>query len=114
MVKGAVTLSNFLSNLSHNAIAKQVARELQSVTGVALQCFLMRNVEHSVAQSRIQVYFSQRIAATCSAIAQCITPPATFLAIFKPHSLQTDARIYYFALKRSGYEALSAYLGQKY
>jgi len=100
--------------LSRNAFAKKVARELQSVTGVALQCFSMCNVEHSVAQSRIQVYFPQHIAATCSAIAQCITPSATFLAIFKPCSLQTHVRIYYFALKRSGYMAFSAYLGQKY
>jgi len=92
---GAVTLRNFLSNLSRNAVAQQVARELQSVTGAVSQCFSMRNVEHSVARSRIQVYFPQRIAATCSAIAQCITPPATFLGIFEPHSLQTDAQIYY-------------------
>jgi len=74
----------------------------------------MRNVEHSVVRSRIQVYFPQRIAATCGAIAQCITPPATFLAIFEPRPLQTHARISYFALKRSGYEAFSAYLAQKY
>jgi len=112
-IRGAFTLRNFLSNLSHNAVAKQVARELQSVTGVAMQCFSMCNVEHSVAQSRIQVYFPQRIAATCSAIALCITPTAIFLAIFKPGSLQTHARIYYFALKRSRYEAFSSLPGSK-
>jgi len=113
IIKGAVTLRNFLSNLSRNAVVKQVARELHSVTGFVLQCFLMCNVEHSIARSRTQVYFPQFTAATCSAIAQCITPPATFLAIFEPHSLQTRAQIY-FALKRSGYEVFSAYLGQKY
>jgi len=100
--------------LSHNALAKQVTRELHSATEVVLQCFSMRNAEHGIAQSRIQVYFPQRIAATCSTIAQNINPPATFLAIFNPSSLQTYARIYYFALKRSGYEAFSAYLSQKY
>jgi len=61
--------------LPYNSVAKQVARELHSVTGGVSQCFSMRNVEHSVAQSRIQVYFLQHIAATCSAIAQCFTPP---------------------------------------
>jgi len=94
--KGAVTLRNFLSNLSRHTVAKQIARELQSVTGVVSQGFSMRNVEHSVARSRIQVYFPQRIAAACSAIAQCFTPPTAFLAIFEPRSLQTHARIYYF------------------
>jgi len=72
--------------LSCNTFAKQVARELQRVTGVVLQCFSMCNVEHIVAQSRIQVYFPQRIAAACNTIAQCT--PATFLAIFDPRSLQ--------------------------
>ena len=44
---------------------------------------LSRNifVAHCVAQSRTQLYISQRIAATCSTIAQCNTPPATCLAI---------------------------------
>jgi len=95
--------------MSRNA----VARELQSVTGVVSQFFSMRDVEHSVARSRIQVYFSQRIAPACSTIAQCIIPPATFLAFFKARSLRTHARIYYFALKLSGYEAFSAFLGKK-
>ena len=35
----------------------------------------------SVARSRTQLYFSQRIAAIDNTITQCITPPATFLAI---------------------------------
>ena len=41
------------------------------------------SVARSVAQSRTLFYFSQRIAATFNAIAQCFTPPATFAAIFK-------------------------------
>jgi len=99
---------------SVTCLVKQVARELLSVTGVVSQCFSMRNVAHSVARNRIQIYFPQHIAATCSVIVQCITLPATFLSIFEPHSLQMHAQIYHFALKRSGYEAFSAYLGQKY
>ena len=45
---------------------------------------LSRNifVARSVARSRTQLYFSQRIAATGNTIAQCITPPATCLAEF--------------------------------
>ena len=40
-------------------------------------------VARSIAQSRTQPYFSQRIAATPNTISQCITPPATFLAFNK-------------------------------
>ena len=58
--KGLVTLYNFLSNLSCNYF-----------------------VARSVARSRTQLYFSQRIAATGNTIAQCITPPATCLAILR-------------------------------
>ena len=38
--KGPVTLCNFLSNLSRNAVARQVAEELNSVTWLVLQFFL--------------------------------------------------------------------------
>jgi len=40
--------AHFFSSLSRNIVAKQVARELHSVTGVVLQCFLLRIVAHSV------------------------------------------------------------------
>ena len=39
--------------------------------------------EAPVARSRTQLYFSQRIAAIDNTIAQCITPPATCLAILR-------------------------------
>ena len=44
---------NFLSNLSRNDIARQVAGELHSVTWVVLHFFVARNV----ARSRTQLYF---------------------------------------------------------
>ena len=46
---------------------------------------LFRNfsVARSVARSRTQFNFSQRIAATGNTIAPCITPPATCLAILR-------------------------------
>jgi len=51
--KGAVTLHNFLSNLSCNTIEKQVARELHSVTGVVsvvnvFQCATLSTPLHKV------------------------------------------------------------------
>ena len=77
--KGPVTLRSFLSNLSRNAIARQVAGELRSVHGLSRNFFVTR----SVARSRTQLYFLQRIAAIFNNIAQCITPPATSLAILR-------------------------------
>ena len=65
-VKGPVTLCNFLSNLSRNGIARQVAGELHSETWVVSQFFVAR----SVARSRTQLYFSQRIAAIDNSTAQ--------------------------------------------
>ena len=64
--KGPVTLCNFLSNLSRNAIARQVAGELHNVTWVVSQffCWAMRCT----------------IAAIDNTIAQCITPPAEKIA----------------------------------
>ena len=70
---------HFLSNLSRNAVARQVAGELHSVTWVVSHFF----VAQSAARSRTQLYFSQRIAATDNTIAQCIFPSATFLAILR-------------------------------
>ena len=77
--KGSVTLRNFLSNLSLNAVARQVAGELHSVTWVVSQFFVAR----SVARGRTQFYSSQRIAATGDTTAQCVFPSATFLAILR-------------------------------
>lgn len=57
--------------LTLNAVARQVAGELHSVTGV-VTTFVV-----AVAQS----YFLQCIAATSDAIAQCIALSATFFAI---------------------------------
>ena len=69
--KCPVTLCNFLSNLSCNAVARQVAGELHSVTdGLSRNFFVAR----SVARSRSQLYFSQRLAATGNTIAQCVSP----------------------------------------
>ena len=73
-------------------------------------CLAIFFVACSVARSRTQVYFSQRIAATCNAIAQCITPPATFLAIFEPRFQRAHAQ---FLILPSGIW-LPACLGQKY
>ena len=39
LAEGPVTLCNFLSNLSRNAVARQVAGELHSVTWVVSQVF---------------------------------------------------------------------------
>ena len=46
--KGPVTLQNFLSNLFRNAVARQVAGELHSVTWVVSQFFLFREALHEV------------------------------------------------------------------
>jgi len=80
----------------HNAVVKQVARELHNATVVATDVFMLRIIAHSVARSTTHIYIPQRIAATCDAIAQCITPPTTFIAIFESRTLQTHARIIYF------------------
>ena len=45
---GPVTLRNFLSNLSRNGIARQVAGELHSVTWFVSQFFLLREALHEV------------------------------------------------------------------
>ena len=45
---GPVTLHNFLSNLSRNAIARQVAGELHTVTWVVSQFLLLREALHEV------------------------------------------------------------------
>ena len=45
--KGPVTLCNFLSNLSRNAVVRLVAGELHSVT-CCLAIFLLREVLHKV------------------------------------------------------------------
>ena len=71
-LKGPVTLCNFLSNLSRNAIARQVAGELHNVN---MGCLAIFFVARSVARSRTQFNFSQRIAAIDNTIAKCITPP---------------------------------------
>ena len=55
-------------------------------------------VARSVEQSRTLVYFSQRIAATSNAIAQCFTPPAIFAAIFESRSLSEHAHFLIFAI----------------
>ena len=47
MNKGPVTLCNFLSNLSHNAVARQVAGELQCNMG-CLAIFLLQGALHKV------------------------------------------------------------------
>ena len=47
-LKGPVTLCNFLSNLSRNAIARQVAGELHSVNMGCLAIFLLREALHEV------------------------------------------------------------------
>ena len=78
--KGPVTPCNFLSNLSRNAVARQVAGELHSVTWVVSQFF--RCAKRCTKST--QVYFSQRIASIDNTITQCITPPATCLAILQP------------------------------
>ena len=46
-------------------------------------CIAIFFVARSVAQSRTQLYFSQRIAAIDNTIAQCITPPAACPAILR-------------------------------
>ena len=53
-----------------NAIVRQVARELHSVTRVFSQFF----VAGSVARSRTQLYFSQRIAATDKTPLHSVSP----------------------------------------
>ena len=67
VAKGPVTLRNFLSNLSRNAVARQVAW----ITKYNMGCLANFFVARSIAQSRTQLYFSQWIA-------QCIIPPATY------------------------------------
>ena len=53
--KGPVTLCNFLSNLSRNTVARQVAGELHSVTWVVWQFFFVaRSVARSITSQRIQ------------------------------------------------------------
>jgi len=67
----------------------------------------MRNVQHSVARSRIQVYFLLQLVAPLHSVSPLQQRSSQFFS-------HVHARIYYFALKQSGYEAFSAYLGQKY
>ena len=63
-------------------VATQAAHELHSVTGVVSQCVLLHvALQHS--EVELKSTFLQCIAATCNAIAQCMTPPATFSAIFE-------------------------------
>ena len=64
-------------DLSRNAIAE----ELHGVT--CYLCNLSRNifVARSIARSRTQFYFLQRLQQLSIAVAQCNTPPATCLAM---------------------------------
>ena len=64
---------------------------------------LSRNifVARCVAQSRTQLYISQRIAASCSTIAQCNTPPATLLAILWQILARAHALSFCFIVPRS-------------
>ena len=68
-------------SLSRNAVVTQVAEELHGVT--CYLCNLSRNifVARSVARSRTQFYFLQRLQQLSIAVAQCNTPPATCLAM---------------------------------
>ena len=94
--KGPVKLCKFFSNLFHNALGIQVAGLLHSVTEVASQVFFFVVVARSVARSRTQVYISQRIAATCSAIAQQLV--SAILRNFLLQHMRTSC------LRSSGYE----------
>ena len=70
----AVLHCNFLSNLSHNAVATQVAEELHGVT--CYLCNLSHNifVACNVARSRTQFYFLQWLQQLPIAVAQCNHP----------------------------------------
>ena len=82
MVKVLLHCAIFSATCLATPFATQVAGELQCNRGRLATFFVAR----SVAQSRTLVYFSQRIAASFNAIAQCFTPPATFAAIFESRS----------------------------
>ena len=74
-------MCNFLSDLSRYAVATSVAEELHGVT--CYLCNLSRNifVARSVARSRTQSYFFQRLQQLSITVAQCNTPPATCVAM---------------------------------
>ena len=65
----------FLSNLSRNAVARQFAGKVHSVNQVVSHLFF---VARSVARSRTQFFFLQRIAAAGNTTAQCITRQQLF------------------------------------
>ena len=74
---GAVTLCSFSHNLCRNAIARQIARIIAQCNIPCNGLKRCQTIAETVAESRIEFYFPQRLQQIFLSIAQCNICPAT-------------------------------------